>query len=138
MRQSSTQKRGAQSANYNELMQMRELASQSNSQSAKQFDETMLEPQVDSDFMTSIISGGGGGKPKRTRTGQHRASDGKFESGFGGGGGRKNNYNAFAEISGTKGHSEAPQTGGNRKGGRKQRGGGGTVGSAFYDSAMPS
>ena len=49
---------------------------------SKQFDESMIEP-VDNSFSqkSEMLNVGNAGN-KRQRTGQHRAADGKFETGF--------------------------------------------------------
>ena len=93
----------------------------------------MLEPVDNTNLGQAMMTVTTGSGPKRTNRGQHRAQDGKFESGYSAS--RKGNYNAFSDIGGAKGHHES--VGGGRKtGGRKKAGG--DVGRAFYDSALPA
>lgn len=42
----------------------------------------------------------GNNSSKRQRAGQHRAADGKFETGFVVGGRKNSNYNGFGELAG--------------------------------------
>ena len=86
---------------------------------------------------------GAGGNQKRQRNGQQRASDGKFESGFGmtataptGAGNRKGaNYSNF-EMGGKGDSMPVGGGGGGRKTGGRKRGGGGNVEKHFYDADL--
>lgn len=126
-------------ASYKEMMMMNTMRSESSQANAgKLFDETMNEPTG------GEYSGKGmmdmAGKSHRKQRGQQRASDGKFESGFGGtgggGGGRKGSSSQYGAGFGEGGAMTKVETQGNRKAGGRKRGGGGTVGSAFYDGAL--
>ena len=95
---------------------------------AKAYDTEMLEP-IDNTFNQKDMMPVPNSK-RQSR--QQRASDGKFESGFGGNG-RKGNYSSLvADL--TEPRPKGPHEGGERKKGRgaNKRGGGGDVGNAFY------
>ncbi len=126
--------KGASLEDLKVMNNMRSGSSQANA--GKSFDETMIEP-AGGDY-----SGKGmmdmAGKRHHKQRGQQRASDGKFESGFGGagGGGGRKSSSMYGGGFGEGAAMNKFETQGNRKAGGRKRGGGGTVGSAFYDGAL--